>query len=341
MKRDTAFTLTAVGLTAVIVMLGPVSIEMIRTQLAHNALVAQTSTVAGTAVSSAGLIVEIEEDGSADYCTMRRYGQTCAPAPVQCAPGWEQVCQGSCACGGTICQCVRADRAIPNTCGNGQCEPGEYRVEQPACRNNTPPCTLPARLIPVCSDDCAALARSGTEGSVCFDEYVRDCMGTSTGAARRQGCEQQAEKVCGSTALPACDTTSVSSCIEQRVARGSTETNARRLCTQGCPATAGQTSLKPAAQVCNEEQRVTCMEDALIRGIPLSEATAACDAACVPPQQVTNEFLIGLRNRIDVCDFATIGRCCQVAAQVSPGLTSVCMASCAGKKPVGDLSLCN
>ncbi len=352
MRRDTALTIASI-LVASGIVLGPTLLSL-RAQIRTEP---STSMPFQPAVSTTRTIPlkRVSDDSRRDFCSMRREGrETCAPVDIRCATGWKKVCQGSCACGGTICQCVKEQTANqPNTCGNGACEPGEYRTERPSCDARSSDCVDPPRLIPICQQDCAALARSGTQESVCYDQALNDCVKKRpvADAAAQKDCQLIAQRLCGGTGQTSqCTNAQLKQCTDRFMARGTSAADAEKLCLANCsalplaPATPPTTPPPAPTPVggCTDEEYVQCVERVILQGTILADAQAQCARVCQNIQTGERSYIEQLKKRIAQCDFTTTGRCCEVAKQIGGGLEDQCLTSCRAREiSMADKALCD
>ncbi len=386
MRRDTALTIASI-LVAGGIVLGPTIADY---RANHRAQV--TDPIYTTPVDPAVFntrtvpLRRVSDDARRDFCSMRQLsGGKCVPAEIRCPTGWKKVCQGTCACGGTICQCVKEEKANENnTCGNGICEPGEYRTELPPCDLRSSDCVQAPRLIPICQKDCNSLARSGTQESMCYDTRYADCARGVTDRNRLKDCEILAERFCGSNGQnPTCTEAQLKRCIDQLLVRNTSAIDAQRICNADC----NGTFVAPPGSTCTNDQVKICVKRLMERGTSATDAERQCLADCAPPpalppppapvggctgeeyaqcvervilqgtrlsdaqdlcKKICNDiqgdrtYLDQLKKRVSVCDFSSIGRCCEVAKQLGNDAEKDCLTLCERKGvSIQDKALCN
>lgn len=343
MRKDTALIIVSMAAATGMIVLGP-TINLFRggtETTVDPPLASVTETVDGM------VFERIPDDVRIDFCSMKKDPEgKCVKSDVLCPDGWSQVCQGSCTCGGSICQCVKQSLADEvNVCGNGRCEPREYTVQEAACKSKTPSCDTAATLIPTCKKDCSALARSGTSDSVCFDTNMAACLKSSKDVA---GCQLQAERVCGATGLsPSCDKTEMKKCLDVRIAKKISAGDALEYCTEQCRKDTGVHAAAPEAPRpapvggCSSDEFAACVTRTLPKKRALADAQDECTMIC-RQIQTDRSYVLTLTDRINTCAFETMGRCCQIEKVITPGVRAEkCTTSCAARNvPAGDASTC-
>lgn len=375
-NRNVAVRVTAIGILVTTVVGGSVMMNL----LAQSAI----TPIANPPTTSPEKTIPVQRvpDGTfRDFCSTKPGpNNTCVDVQLKCAAGWERVCQGTCGCrGGQICQCVQQTKSAQvNTCGNGICEPGEYRTQQMTCAPGQTSCTPGNRLVPTsCERDCAALATSGITGGSCYSETLSTCLARRAKEKNAQViCEEQAKRTCGESPAP-CDNVKLKQCIDRLIVAKTSAGDAEKQCRAQCATQASTTStpVKPAdtrpavvppskptsttsttsaatrsapsattapTSGCTEDERATCISNYLIQGKRLSSAQEQCDLVCSKVQQTDRSFQADLKKRVTSCSFDTLGRCCEVAKTLGvSALLSTCRQSCAeARVPDGDKTKC-